>query len=70
MADESVDEMIRKIGQDDQALSALVSLAKMAGVVFKQFQESGMTRDEAFALTQTWLMAMISASVGRTGDKA
>lgn len=68
MAEEdTVDETIRKVSEADQLAASLAQAASMANVMFRELREGGMTRPEAFAMTQTWLAALVGA--GRAGDK-
>jgi len=61
MADESIDEVIRQVSEGDQLASGLQQTANIANQMFKQLQAGGMTRREAFTMTQTWLVTLIAA---------
>ena len=59
------DEDIENIGNDDQLASSIRTTAQMTGEMFNLLRKEGMTRIEAFAMTQTWLETVFG---GRRGD--
>ena len=58
------DECIGDIGEDDQLAASLKTTAQMTAEMFDLLRKEGMTRIEAFAMTQTWLEAILR----RRGD--
>ena len=57
MGDEN--ESIRNIGEDDQLAASIKTTAQMTAEMFDLLRKEGMTRTEAFVMTQTWLEAVL-----------
>ncbi len=48
----------------DQIQASLKTTAEMTGEMFKRLRDEDMTRQEALALTHTWLAALLSGAKG------
>jgi len=53
------DEFLKRISERDQLQSSIKSTAQMTGEMFKELQENGFDKKEAFMMTQTWLASLL-----------